>query len=200
MERIRLDVSLPRGPEHYWRMMCELTRKAGGFTISDIWGLSNGRSRKTIKCYVHACRDVSAIEPSAETADKAVVWRVVNLNAPAPVMRRPDYQDRRGRVQQQIWTTIRSLPQFTIRELAVEASTDVVRVPEGQAKDYLAALLKAGYIDTIRPSRKLIEPGIFRLKLGMGTGPLAPAILKARFVFDRNTNKPVGAAKAEACA
>lgn len=194
MDRIRIDVALPRGPEHYWRMMGELTRSAGGFTVTDIWQLTNSRSRKTVKGYIHHCRDIEAIEVVGEGANGAVSYRVVNPNAAAPVQRRDDFQDRRGRIQEQIWIAMRSLPQFTIRELAVEASTDDVTVCERAAKDYVQALREAGYLTTVRAGERLKTPGIFRLRPDMGRGPKAPAILRTRFVFDRNTGKPVGPA------
>ncbi|TXN71627.1 hypothetical protein [Methylobacterium sp. WL6] len=194
MDRIRVDVALPRGPEHYWRMMVELTRSAGGFTVTDIWQLTNSRSRQTIKGYVHHCRDTAAIEAVTTGANGAVSYRVVNLNGLAPVVRRDDFRDQRGRIQEQIWTTIRGLPQFTIRELAIEASTDEVTVCERAAKDYVHALREAGYLITVRPSVRLKTPGIFRLAPGLNTGPKAPAILRTRFVFDRNREVPMGAA------
>lgn len=194
MERVRVDITLPRGPEHYWRMMGDLTRKAGGFTISDIWGLTNGRSRKTLKTYFSACLKSAAIEAVATSANGAVTYRVVNLNAPAPVVRRATFTGERGRIQQQIWTTLRGLPQFTIRELAIEASTDEVAVKERAAKDYVKALLDAGYLAAIVPSQALTVRGVFRLKPTMNTGPKAPALFKACFLFDRNTKAPVGLA------
>lgn len=186
MERISLKVSLPRGPEHYWRMMTALTRSAGGFTITDIWQLTNSRKRQTIKHYIHVCRDEGHLEALGEDANGAVSYRVVNLNQSAPVIRRPNYAGVRGRIQQQLWTAMRGLSQFTIRELAVEASTDDIEVKIRAAKDFVKALTEAGFLTVIRPSRRLHQRGLFRLKPSMDTGPLAPAILKTRFIVDRN--------------
>lgn len=202
MDRIRLDVTLPRGPEHYWTTMCELTRVSGGFTITEIWKCTNGRSRGTIKTYVGYCLkhgDISDVSrPDCKGRHASVKYRVVNLNACAPIHRRDDYTGERGRIQQQIWSTMRGLDQFTIRELAVEASTDEVPVREGAAKDYVAALLAAGYLLVVRPSEKLKARGVFRLRPAMNTGPKPPAIMKARFVFDRNRAEAVAIADAEA--
>lgn len=197
MHRIRLDVALPRGPEHYWQMMVDLTRKAGGFTITDVWGLTNSRSRNTVKGYIVYCRDAGHIEETGALPNGAITYRVINLTVTAPTIRRPDYQGTRGRVQQAIWSAMRGLPQFTIKELAVEASTDEITITDGLVRDYLIALQEAGYITTLRPSQKLKTRGLFRLKPIMNTGPAAPAIMKARFVYDRNRKCTYGEAEAE---
>lgn len=202
MKRTAPTAALPRGPLHYWKQMVAMTRR-GGFTITDVHKASNGRSRQTVKAYVLFCAEHGHIEliggqPTVKNRS-ANLYRVRDLRAPAPVERRPDFADDRGRRAQQLWTAIRALRQFTIRELAVAASTDAVPVTPRRAREYVGTLASAGYLAEIG---QRAHPGLiarWRLMPAFNTGPKAPATLAGGTVlYDRNLDQAVNLNRPEA--
>lgn len=195
MKRTAPTAALPRGPLHYWKQMVAMSR-SGGFTITDVHKASNGRSRKTVKTYVLFCAEHGHIElvgdqPTVKNRI-AHIYRVRDLRAPAPIERRPEFADDRGRRAQQIWTAIRALRQFTIRELAMAASTDVVPVTLRRAREYVGTLASAGYVVEIGHRA---HPGLisrWRLMPAFNTGPKAPATLAGgTILYDRNLDQAV---------
>lgn len=194
MKRV-LPSPLPRGPQHYWSQMVALSRK-GGFTITDIHKASNGRSRKTVKCYILFCVEHGHLKAVGERVTEknraAIVYKVQNLRSVAPIQRRRNFADDAGRRAQQIWTAARALRQFTIQELAVAASTDAVAVSEVRARAYVGVLAKAGYLVELgsRP-----HPGLkarWRLMPAFNTGPFAPAVIeRGTVLYDRNLGQAI---------
>jgi len=93
---------------------------------------------------------------------------------------------------------MRTLPQFTIQELAVAASTEERPISRNTANKYVAALARAGMVAAIEPpaagakGRVGAVAGLWRLLRGHNRGPEAPRILQARFVFDPNRDEVVG--------
>lgn len=194
MKRV-LPNPLPRGPQHYWSEMVALSRKAG-FTITDIHKASSGRSRKTIKSYILFCVERGHIEAIGERATEknraALVYKVRNPRAVAPIERRPNFADDRGRRAQQIWTAIRALRQFTIAELAVAASTDAVPVSPRRSREYVGTLARAGYVAEVGSRACPGQKAHWRLMPAKNTGPLAPALIeRGTVLYDRNLQQAV---------
>jgi hypothetical protein len=191
MKRV-LPHMLPRGPQHYWAEMVALSRKAG-FTITDIHKASNGRSRRTIKCYVLFCVERGHImavgERPTEKNRVALVYKVRDPRAVAPIERRPNFADDRGRRAQQLWTAMRALRLFTSKELSVAASTETVPISERRAREYICVLAKAGYV------AEVAGRGSFRhwkLLPACNTGPMAPATIeRGTVLYDRNLGRSV---------
>lgn len=184
---------LPQGPQHYWRQMVALSR-AGGFAIADVHGRTNGRSLRTVKQYVLYCAEHGHIVEIGERPTiknrTAKIYRVRDPRLAAPICRRPDFADRRGRSAQQMWNTMRRRGLFTARELAIHASTDVVLVKEKTARAYIASLAKAGYVlpDSKRPDGRTV----WKLMPAYARGQAAPALLQGgRVLYDRNLNRSV---------
>ncbi|SFD74132.1 hypothetical protein SAMN05428997_1488 [Bosea sp. CRIB-10] len=195
MKRTAPTAALPRGPLHYWKEMVAMSR-GSGFTITDVHKATNGRSRNTVKTYVLFCAEHGHIalvgdQPTVKNR-RANIYKVCDLRAPAPVQRRADFADDRGRRAQQLWTAIRALRQFTIRELAVAASTDAVPVTQVRAREYVGVLAKAGYVVEVG---QRAHPGLiarWRLMPAKNTGPKAPATLAGGTVlYDRNLDEAV---------
>ena len=186
---------LPQGPQHYWSQMVALTRK-GGFTITEIYKASAMRSRKTVKSYVTFCAEAGHIEKVGEaTTSKnraAFIYRVLNLRAEAPVQRRESFSGDRGRRCQQIWTAMRALRTFTIRDIAIAAATDTISVSEATTRTYVTALMKAGYLVEIGHRRQRGVQAHWKLMPSFNTGPLAPATIeRGSAVYDRNLGRVV---------
>ncbi len=193
---------LPRGPEHYWRLM--QAAGARGFLVGELVGQCNGRSYRTLHLYVLALRDIGAVieaarqparQPGAHDAIRYVVARALRS---APVIRRESYTGRRGRVQEQLWTAMRALPQFSVAELAAVASTEEVAVKPMVASRYVKRLFRAGLLlAVVRPDKSSpgrapgARAGIYRLRPSANRGPRPPAVIGDR-VYDFNAGMFVG--------
>lgn len=201
-----VPIALPRGPEHYWKVAREFG--ATGFTLSDLAGCTNGVARSTVKHWIGDM--VAAGVLKVVGARKAIagrdahVYAVAIKAAKAPVQRRADYTGERGRIQQQLWTAMRTLGQFGIRELAAAASTDDLAIKPRTAEEYVRRLTRAGVLIVVEPYAKGkpgatgARAGVWRLKKSADTGPRAPKVFKATIVFDANRSAIIGESEVSA--
>jgi len=193
------------GPAHYWRIMKRLTLDAGSFVLDDVVQETNTVSQSTVKAYLYALLKTGDVavakrrEPRAK-GGFANRYIVTHWSARAPVQRRPAFTGDKGRRQRQLWNAMRALPQWTIRELAIAASTEDVAVAEGIAQAYVLALQAAGAVLALRPYAKArpgssgASAGLYRLKPSANTGPrpLEVQRIGALRVFDPNRNAYLG--------
>lgn len=196
-----IPIELPRGPEHYWRIMRELSQ-CGGFTIPDVAGCTNGVAFNTVKAYAKALLRMGAIEKvgarSARSKNTANLYRVAIKNRVAPVVRRESYAGRRGVIQDRLWNTMRRMRDFSIAELCFTASAGDMEIKPHTADQYIRRLAKVGVIMVVEPYRKGApgaagaRAGRYRLRPSANTGPKPPKIFKAEIVFDSNRNAVIG--------
>ena len=77
---------------------------------------------------------------------------------------------------------------FTVRDLCIETSAPEAEMPVAFATRYVEELSAAGYL--------ISRPGplgmTYRMRPAMNTGPGAPQVLRARFVWDPNLCKVMG--------
>lgn len=110
--------------------------------------------------------------------------------------------DKKGKVATQatcnerMWGTMRRMfigKEFNYRELACFASTASNVCSETNAKAYVHALHKAGYLECVTPSKagNGAKPARFALIKKMDTGPRAPMIQRTKTVFDANLGKVI---------
>lgn len=204
----QIEIQLPRGPDHYWKMMIGFGAK--GFTLGELAGCTNGVAYNTVKDYVTRLRQAGVIKIVGEEKPiggiKVNRYAVAKVTTDAPVVRRREYTGERGRIQQQIWTAMRSLSAFTIAELAVAASTEECAVKPHTADQYVRRLINAGIVLVVKPYLKGEKgrpfgagavAGVYRLTKAGNTGPKPPKIFKSTFVFDPNKNRIVGKTAAE---
>ncbi|HEY8136224.1 MAG TPA: hypothetical protein VIF61_00190 [Methylocystis sp.] len=196
-----LPIHLPRGPEHYWKEMRDLSSK-GGFTINDIVGCTSGVAYNSVKGYMLFLAKGGYIEkigerPSNRLCD-ANVYRVAKNSRAAPVQRRPDYTGERGVIRERLWQTMRRMQDFSIAELCFQAQAGDMEIKQHTADKYIRALINAGVVRVITPYRKGApgrtgaRAGRYALKPKANTGPKPPKIFKTKIVFDPNTQKIVG--------
>lgn len=188
------------GPQHLWNV-ARLYFDGQPFSARDLHGLSNGVARKSVQKIIADWVAQGAAQKlphkgGRETNGKwlPVFYKLKTDKADAPVKRRADYTGDRGRRQQQLWTAMRTLPQFGIPELAYAASTEDLFVGNDIARSYVGRLLKAGVLLSLLPYRKGkkgafgqgADAGLYRLKPSANTGPKALRILKDGSIFDPN--------------
>ncbi len=90
--------------------------------------------------------------------------------------------DTGARPQQHMWNILRgpqARPRIDIPTLALLSSTDDVPVTRIMARRYVGQLVTGGFLADE-------GDGQFRLLSGGNTGPLAPRVMAARFLFDPN--------------
>lgn len=183
------------GPQYYWKAMVAQSA-AGGFTITGIHKLTNGRSRRTIKDYVLFCAAQGHIVAVGEEVlgnhQVATVYKVRQPRAAAPIQRRSTFNGSRGRGRQQLWTAMRALKLFTVRELAVSATTSDVAVTEKTARGYIGLLARAGYVAEVGHRARSGQQARWKLLPAFNTGPHAPAALgRESVLYDRNLGRTV---------
>jgi hypothetical protein len=174
-------------PQHYWAVMLGLSDQ--GFCIRDVYRRTNGPAYRTVKEYVLHCARVGAIAPCGGRPGVAgrttTLYRVATPMAAAPILRRPDFADDRGRRAQQLWTAMRGLRVFGIAEIAVAASTDEITVSPRRAREFIRDLVTAGYVAEVGQRSGPFQQAQWRLLPHMNSGPRAPAFTK-QGVVDRN--------------
>ena len=198
-------VALPKGPEHYWAM----AKAAGpqGFSIPELAGCTNGVAYATVKNWVHGLARAGILKavgthPQRNRPDgaglPATLYAVAIKSSAAPVLRRDSFSGARGQIQQQLWTAMRTLPVFGVRELALAASTDTLSIKPRTAEEYVRRLTKAGVLTVVdayakgKPGATGARSGTWRLKRAANSGPLAPKVFRATFVFDANRRAIIG--------
>lgn len=103
----------------------------------------------------------------------------------APRLDKNGNKSTQGTGRECMWRAMKIIGEFDARELAINASTDAVKVKENEAKDYVKHLFKAGYLHRTRESK----PGrLARYKLlpSKNTGPRPPQVQRVKSVYDPN--------------
>lgn len=200
------------GPQHLWKIAQGKFGSGAKFSVSDLHGYSNGVSKVAVKQTVASWIAEGAAEalPYANGRQSDGKWspayyQLKSAATHAPVRRRATYTGDRGRRQQQLWTAMRTLPQFGIPELAYAASTDDLFVDNGIARSYVGRLLKAGLLLSLLPYSKGTKgafgkgahAGLYRLKPSANTGPKAVRILSDGSIFDPNVAQPTAQKRAQ---
>lgn len=103
-------------------------------------------------------------------------WRLVD--APAP--------DRAARTAaDNMWTPIRKLPSFTVTSVLAHAHVGNAAVTERSVRNYVRALMAAGYLRVLEKARPGRE-AVYRLKPGHGVR--APRLCRVPAIVDPNTD------------
>jgi hypothetical protein len=197
---IYVEVAMPSGPEHYWREMRRLGSK--GFTVRAIANASDGVSYETVRRYVWWLQKEGYVARVGQKQDGYAVqaiYVVKKATAHAPIERAAP---RAIKAREAMWNAIRALKQFTARELAVSAATEERPISQRSANLYIQRLAQAGVLQVVVPPRRAtgkIGPvprgaiaGTWRLRKNADTGPEAPKLCNAGFVFDPNKNAVLG--------
>lgn len=177
-----------RGQDHYWRVISDLARDKKPITIGSIHALSNG-SRNSVADYVRRLVKAGYLRP-AYMLGPAQVYELERGSLDTPRLDKDGQPVRMGSGREKMWLIMRMKKPFNYRELADAASADGVRVAEGEAKDYVRHLLKAGYLAEVE---KAGPHGLARYRLPEDriTGIRPPQIQRTKQVWDPNLRKVV---------
>jgi hypothetical protein len=195
---IMIEIAMDSGPSHYWKLMLAAGQK--GFTIRSIALASDGVAYKSVKRYVDFLKAEGYVARVGSKQDGYATQAVyaVKKRVNKPPIKRPAGKEEPFTARQAMWNAMRTLNQFSVNELAKAASIEERHVAQHTADNYIRALLKVGVLIAVEAPQRLAgkgsTPGVYRLAPRANTGPQAPKLCKANFVFDMNTRKPLGEA------
>ena len=160
-------------------------RELGEFRYADL-AEAAGKSYPGVFRLVAEWERAGAIEV-CRSDGRARVFRVVNPSAfdSLPEEERAAPPPRRQSPERNMWTAIRTLTNFSARDVAVHGSTDAVAISVEEAHAYLRTLLRFGYLRVIRKAVPGQSPATYRLI--RNTGPQAPRLRRVTGLQDPNT-------------
>ena len=201
MNAINLKITAAKGQrvltgrDHYWSLMMDAEMRSEPFSIDDIFGLSNNRSRVQIASFVADLERARIIQPTGDVNGRGMAfYRVAIRQSATPVFSRAgELIAEPMTARQALWNGMRSpffRAGFSIVDLAAFASTDALKINPRSAKNYVLRLEHAGYLLALR------EPGMHTIwRLLVNTGPDAPKLIHAECIYDPNRNAVVGQPK-----
>lgn len=123
-------------------------------------------------------------EPVPGKKGEPISWVRVKKSVDAPRISKKGEPVTQGLATLSMWRAMKVLKTFDHNVVASAASLPPLIVGVASAKTYVNLLARAGYLQTVRPSKPGV-PTVYRLL--RNTGPHAPAITRRKCVFDRNT-------------
>jgi hypothetical protein len=185
--------------ERMWQAMKQLNRK-GDWTISQVTDLAHPVELSSVKTYVDSLVTAGLVERKAEqqgqgakkvglakgtgNSFEAIPHRMLVSWHEAPRLTREGRVVTQGLGNLAMWRCARIRKVFTPSQLATEASVGEIQVKLSTAKQYCLALEKSGYFKLLKKGH---GGGVeSQYQLIRDTGPIAPAITRAKVVFDRN--------------
>ena len=206
---LTMTAKKPGGRQAIWE---EIRLRKFGFTASEVADAAKAHI-DTVGTYLRgleAAEIISKYEvvPFIVADDGAIVrdetresrtpdgWMLVkDVGIEAPRVRADGSPVTQGLPREQMWRTMRSksTADFDFRDLALWSSTDDVSVNEGDAKDYLLNLAKAGYLIQVSAAKfgKDVRPARYRFDQRRNSGPKPPMVQRMKTVFDPNLRKIV---------
>jgi hypothetical protein len=180
--------------EAAWAAIRELKE----FTVRDVWYRTR-LSKSTVQDYLQGLTAAGILRVTdtraADFGARAKVYALVrDVGMEAPRVRRDGTAVTQGLGREQMWRTMRILGEFSVRDLAVNASTEECQVAEKDAKDYSHFLAKAGYLVVTRPGKGIGKGGVqtrYRFIQQRFTGPKPPKIQRIKAVYDPNLQQVV---------
>jgi hypothetical protein len=184
-------LNLMTARERMWQAMLKLNRKQGSWTMSQIEDLAAPCDITSVRDYIDclvagklAERLVDKQTPGKGEGFSSVPHRLLVTWAWAPRLTKEGKVVTQGFGQLAMWRVARIRKTFVPSQLSDEASTPALSVKLSTAKQYCLALEKAGYLKLLSKGKGGIES---HYQLIRDTGPQAPAITRAKVIFDRNT-------------
>ncbi|MEO5332133.1 MAG: hypothetical protein H7839_08930 [Magnetococcus sp. YQC-5] len=183
----QLRVRVPRGYQGVWEIIRGIPREYA-FSVAEVVEYSNS-SLSVIQQYIRSLELAGYLERAGKNDQGGILFRCAKpFGKVAPRLRRDGTPAQEtGRGQENMWRTIKMLKHFSPAEVAVHASTEETQVSVRAAESYLKHLVHAGYI-----KRERGDQVRYRMAPSGDTGPLAPQVMRTKFIFDPNLKEVRG--------
>lgn len=149
---------------------------------------------RTIRSYLEALEAAGIVTRAEDRGPGGGARYVVARDAghEPPRLRSDGTPVTQGSGRDRMWRSMKMLKVFTARDLAVTASVEGAAVSEGEARAYLVALKRAGYVVMQVPaSTHPKAPRRETYRFAHNTGPLAPMVTRLKSVWDPNERRIV---------
>lgn len=178
----RLTLTLPHGDDGTWTLIRHLNTR-GRFRLGDLVRPLPADTHDAAIDYVSALLRGGFLSGAIDD------WmRIERQQVEAPKLTKLGRARALPTRQANLWRAIRMLGVFYVEELIAAAVSSEVPIGADFALRYVEELATAGYLIT----RSETGRDMFRLKSRMNTGPAAPQVLRARFVWDPNLCRVMG--------
>jgi hypothetical protein len=184
----RLDVQIPATHDGLWALIRWFgsNSDADTLTVDDVIAAVRGTiDARDVRAYCRSLEKAGILVPVLAIPDTPR-FKVELRHIETPRLRADGTVMPGPRRHALLWRSIKMLGLFTADNLAMAASLPDFAITPDQARRYADDLTAGGYL--ISQSLKL-----YRLKPDMNTGPAAPRVLRARFVWDANLCRIMGA-------
>lgn len=166
-------------------------RKHKKFTLTEVVTKS-GMTQRATRDYLTGLERAGFISKQTEV-DSYLLVR--DTGPEAPVLNHRGRHPDGYAIREALWRTMKLLKEFTVLDLAVNATTENCRVSESEARSYLRALVEAGYVIALArdvegraPAGRLLR---YRFRASRNTGPRPPVLQQVLQVYDANEGKVV---------
>lgn len=180
---IQIERTGQRTPrERMWAAMLKLSR----FQPVQLHAEAHPATARAVQSYIECLSKGGFINAVDEAPTKYRLWEVIKRQARAPMLDREGKELKPALGNLAMWRAMKVRKVFDAGQIATDATQGGVSCSLASAKAYVTVLLRCGYLRVDAKSR----PGtLARLRLIKDTGPLPPAVTRAKALFDRNTGE-----------
>lgn len=183
-----LNIQIPRTHDGIWMLLRWMDANRGGFSPSWLRTLIGDNIEwEAVAAYVKALERGGYVARAGGVAHDPI-YRLAKWQPETPILRADGAVVAAAQRADHLWRAIKMLGLFNARDLAASASLPEWPISDEQAARYAGDLARAGYLLERHDDRG----AVWRLKRRMNTGPAAPRVLRARFVWDPNLARVVG--------
>lgn len=187
-----------RGEDHIWSVIRGFDDRGIEWSVGMVDAETACKGRE-VASFVRKLTKAGIAGVATFKPDRTVLHRLIKKPAECPRLR-ADGSAIGPSQQQRMWNAMRTLKQFTVREIAFAACVPEQMVKEAAALNYVEQLDGAGYLALVQPRKGRNGANVWRLKPSMNSGPLAPAVYHVTAIFDRNRHVVIGEPTYEAAA
>lgn len=180
---IQIERTGQRTPrERMWAAMLKL----GRFQAVQLSAQAHPATPRTVQSYLECLSNGGYIAAVDDAPAKYRLWEVVKRQARTPMLDRQGQELKPALGNLAMWRAMKVRKVFDAAQIATDATQGGVSCSLSSTKAYVTVLLRCGYLRVDAKSK----PGtLARLRLIKDTGPLPPAVTRAKALFDRNTGE-----------
>ncbi len=190
LERVTVDLTLPRSEEALWKLILKLD-EVGPWTarmIADATQINPGTPRRLLRRLLQAgiAAQVGEHRTRGKNPQAAPLYRLTRRPLEMPRLN-DDGSERLEPLMETLWRTMKMAKTFTLKELAALAEAEGSPVNQSYVGGYCNTLVHAGVLAKIPSVTRET-----RYRLLRNVGQRAPKILQGKIVFDPNARSVLG--------